>query len=65
MANEAYQAYKRTLLDENTLSMKSHENMTKKRLNTFSSISIKTSRLKTKGGSESRPKPLYPDDPGI
>ena len=42
----AYQTFKRTILDDEPPSVKFHDKMTKQRLNTFSTISTNTSRMK-------------------
>ena len=43
MREEAYQTFNRTGLDDDPLSVKFHDKMTKQKLNTFSPMSTKTS----------------------
>ena len=43
MGEEAYQTFKRTILYDDPPSVKFHDKMTKQRLNTFSTMSTKTS----------------------
>ena len=46
VGEEAYKTFKLTILDDDPPSVKFHDNMTKQRLNTFSTISTNTSRMK-------------------
>ena len=46
VGEEAYMMFKRTRLDDNPSSVKCHDKTTKQRLNTFSTISTNTSRIK-------------------
>ena len=46
VGEEAYKTFKLTILDDDPPSVKFHDNMTKQRLKTFSTISTKTSRMK-------------------
>ena len=46
VGEEAYHSFKRTILDDDPPSVKFHDNMTKQRLKTFSTISAKSYRMK-------------------
>ena len=65
VGEEAYQTFKWNGLDNDPPSVKFRDKTATQRLKTFSTMSTKTFRNeRPKCGSEGRPKPLQPDDPG-
>ena len=65
VGEETYQTFKGTGLDNDPSSVKFRDKTATQILKTFSTISTKTFRNeRPKCGSEGKPKPLRPDDPG-